>query len=55
MPRGNLETVHHRALVLAQLRKWLDRQVCLLSYIAILYFLKIVFLICVTVGICSQS
>ncbi|XP_047441498.1 elongator complex protein 1 [Mugil cephalus] len=24
MPRGNLETVHHRALVLAQLRKWLD-------------------------------
>uniref|UniRef100_A0A671U958 Elongator complex protein 1 n=1 Tax=Sparus aurata TaxID=8175 RepID=A0A671U958_SPAAU len=25
MPRGNLETVHHRALVLAQLRKWLDR------------------------------
>ncbi len=55
MPRGNLETVHHRALVLAQLRKWLHRQVCLLSYIVILYFLKIVFLICVTVGICSQS
>ncbi|XP_037531563.1 elongator complex protein 1 [Nematolebias whitei] len=25
MPRGNLETVHHRALVLAQLRKWLDQ------------------------------
>ncbi|XP_032530786.1 elongator complex protein 1 [Chiroxiphia lanceolata] len=25
MPRGNLETVHHRALVLAQIRKWLDR------------------------------
>uniref|UniRef100_A0A3Q3F7Y9 Elongator complex protein 1 n=1 Tax=Labrus bergylta TaxID=56723 RepID=A0A3Q3F7Y9_9LABR len=24
MPRGNLETVHHRALLLAQLRKWLD-------------------------------
>ncbi|KAM9850335.1 elongator complex protein 1 [Aulostomus maculatus] len=24
MPRGNLETVHHRALVLAQLRDWLD-------------------------------
>uniref|UniRef100_A0A3Q3VQI1 Elongator complex protein 1 n=1 Tax=Mola mola TaxID=94237 RepID=A0A3Q3VQI1_MOLML len=24
MPRGNLETIHHRALVLAQLRKWLD-------------------------------
>ncbi|XP_012717183.2 elongator complex protein 1 [Fundulus heteroclitus] len=24
MPRGNLETMHHRALVLAQLRKWLD-------------------------------
>ncbi|XP_056239105.1 elongator complex protein 1 [Seriola aureovittata] len=24
MPRGNLETVHHRALVLAQLRKWLN-------------------------------
>lgn len=24
MPRGNLETVHHQALVLAQLRKWLD-------------------------------
>ncbi|XP_034996299.1 elongator complex protein 1 isoform X1 [Zootoca vivipara] len=24
MPRGNLETVHHRALVLAQVRKWLD-------------------------------
>ncbi|XP_042371652.1 putative elongator complex protein 1, partial [Plectropomus leopardus] len=24
MPRGNLETVHHRALVLAQLRRWLD-------------------------------
>ncbi|GAA6221988.1 elongator complex protein 1 [Lates japonicus] len=24
MPRGNLETVHHRALVLAQLRKWFD-------------------------------
>uniref|UniRef100_A0A8C9YC74 Elongator complex protein 1 n=1 Tax=Sander lucioperca TaxID=283035 RepID=A0A8C9YC74_SANLU len=24
MPRGNLETVHHRSLVLAQLRKWLD-------------------------------
>ncbi|KAM8847725.1 elongator complex protein 1 [Synchiropus picturatus] len=24
MPRGNLETVHHRALVLAQLRMWLD-------------------------------
>ncbi|NXY46754.1 ELP1 protein, partial [Ceuthmochares aereus] len=25
MPRGNLEIVHHRALVLAQIRKWLDR------------------------------
>uniref|UniRef100_A0A673I7Y5 Elongator complex protein 1 n=1 Tax=Sinocyclocheilus rhinocerous TaxID=307959 RepID=A0A673I7Y5_9TELE len=25
MPRGNLETIHHRALVLAQLRKGLDR------------------------------
>ncbi|MGH0154270.1 UNVERIFIED_CONTAM: hypothetical protein FKN15_027277 [Acipenser sinensis] len=25
MPRGNLETIHHRALVLAQVRKWLDR------------------------------
>ncbi|XP_004600345.2 elongator complex protein 1 [Sorex araneus] len=25
MPRGNLEVVHHRALVLAQLRKWLDK------------------------------
>ncbi|NXN94720.1 ELP1 protein, partial [Rhinopomastus cyanomelas] len=25
MPRGNLETVHHRALVLGQIRKWLDR------------------------------
>ncbi|XP_031952870.1 elongator complex protein 1 isoform X2 [Corvus moneduloides] len=25
MPRGNLETIHHRALVLAQIRKWLDR------------------------------
>lgn len=24
MPRGNLETIHHRALVLAQTRKWLD-------------------------------
>uniref|UniRef100_H3D601 Elongator complex protein 1 n=1 Tax=Tetraodon nigroviridis TaxID=99883 RepID=H3D601_TETNG len=24
MPRGNLETVHHRSLVLAQLRSWLD-------------------------------
>lgn len=24
MPRGNLETIRHRALVLAQLRKWLD-------------------------------
>ncbi|CAJ1059191.1 elongator complex protein 1 [Xyrichtys novacula] len=24
MPRGNLETVHHRALLLAQLREWLD-------------------------------
>ncbi|TRY90045.1 hypothetical protein DNTS_031568 [Danionella cerebrum] len=24
MPRGNLETIHHRALVLTQLRKWLD-------------------------------
>ncbi|XP_026136123.1 elongator complex protein 1-like isoform X1 [Carassius auratus] len=24
MPRGNLETIHHQALVLAQLRKWLD-------------------------------
>ncbi|XP_077387627.1 elongator complex protein 1 [Festucalex cinctus] len=24
MPRGNLETIHHRALVLAQLRQWLD-------------------------------
>ena len=24
MPRGNLETIHHRALVLAQLRKQLD-------------------------------
>ncbi|XP_077201588.1 elongator complex protein 1 isoform X2 [Paroedura picta] len=25
VPRGNLETIHHRALVLAQVRKWLDR------------------------------
>ncbi|XP_034357990.1 elongator complex protein 1 [Arvicanthis niloticus] len=25
MPRGNLEVVHHRALVLAQVRKWLDK------------------------------
>ncbi|XP_042304851.1 elongator complex protein 1 isoform X2 [Sceloporus undulatus] len=25
VPRGNLETIHHRALVLAQIRKWLDR------------------------------
>ncbi|XP_040435018.1 elongator complex protein 1 isoform X2 [Falco naumanni] len=25
MPRGNLETIRHRALVLAQIRKWLDR------------------------------
>lgn len=25
MPRGNLETVHHRSLVLAQLRGWLDK------------------------------
>lgn len=25
MPRGNLETVHHRSLVLAQLRSWLDK------------------------------
>ncbi|XP_041042916.1 elongator complex protein 1 isoform X2 [Carcharodon carcharias] len=25
MPRGNLEVVHHRALVLAQVRKYLDR------------------------------
>ncbi|NXT69938.1 ELP1 protein, partial [Chaetops frenatus] len=25
MPRGNLETIHHHALVLAQIRKWLDR------------------------------
>ncbi|XP_066469477.1 elongator complex protein 1 [Tiliqua scincoides] len=25
MPRGNLETIHHQALVLAQVRKWLDR------------------------------
>ncbi|XP_068181291.1 elongator complex protein 1 [Antennarius striatus] len=24
MPRGNLETVHHRSLVLAQIRSWLD-------------------------------
>nr|XP_061793334.1 elongator complex protein 1-like [Nerophis lumbriciformis] len=24
MPRGNLETIHHRALVLAQLRQWLN-------------------------------
>ncbi|XP_062827791.1 elongator complex protein 1 isoform X2 [Anolis carolinensis] len=24
VPRGNLETIHHRALVLAQVRKWLD-------------------------------
>ncbi|XP_076005236.1 elongator complex protein 1 [Genypterus blacodes] len=24
MPRGNLETVHHRALVLAQIRNWLE-------------------------------
>ncbi|KAJ8268913.1 hypothetical protein COCON_G00115200 [Conger conger] len=24
MPRGNLETIHHRALVLAQVRMWLD-------------------------------
>lgn len=27
MPRGNLEAIHHRALVLAQVRKWLDRWV----------------------------
>ncbi|KAJ8015545.1 hypothetical protein DPEC_G00027240 [Dallia pectoralis] len=26
MPRGNLETIHHRALVLAQIRKWLDER-----------------------------
>ncbi|XP_020664637.3 elongator complex protein 1 isoform X1 [Pogona vitticeps] len=26
MPRGNLEAIHHRALVLAQVRKWLDRR-----------------------------
>ncbi|EPY84057.1 elongator complex protein 1 [Camelus ferus] len=25
MPRGNLEVVYHRALVLAQIRKWLDK------------------------------
>uniref|UniRef100_A0A8B9PLY6 Elongator complex protein 1 n=1 Tax=Apteryx owenii TaxID=8824 RepID=A0A8B9PLY6_APTOW len=25
MPRGNLETIHHRALVLAQIQKWLNR------------------------------
>ncbi|XP_017659129.1 elongator complex protein 1 isoform X2 [Nannospalax galili] len=25
MPRGNLEVVHHRTLVLAQIRKWLDK------------------------------
>ncbi|GAB1288525.1 Elongator complex protein 1 [Apodemus speciosus] len=25
MPRGNLEVVHHRALVMAQIRKWLDK------------------------------
>ncbi|NXD28826.1 ELP1 protein, partial [Spelaeornis formosus] len=25
MPRGNLETIYHRALVLAQIQKWLDR------------------------------
>lgn len=25
MPRGNLEVIHHRALILAQLRKYLDR------------------------------
>ncbi|VCX30510.1 unnamed protein product [Gulo gulo] len=25
MPRGNLEVVHHRALVLSQIRKWLDK------------------------------
>ncbi|XP_068032591.1 elongator complex protein 1 [Anomalospiza imberbis] len=25
MPRGNLETIHHRALVLAQIQKWLDK------------------------------
>ncbi|XP_051785859.1 elongator complex protein 1 [Erpetoichthys calabaricus] len=25
MPRGNLETIHHRALLLARIRKWLDR------------------------------
>nr|XP_027798807.1 elongator complex protein 1 [Marmota flaviventris] len=25
MPRGNLEVVHHRALVLTQIRKWLDK------------------------------
>ncbi|NXU55125.1 ELP1 protein, partial [Turnix velox] len=25
MPRGNLETVHHRALVLVQMQEWLDR------------------------------
>ncbi|XP_062985125.1 elongator complex protein 1 [Elgaria multicarinata webbii] len=25
VPRGNLEAIHHRALVLAQVRKWLDR------------------------------
>lgn len=34
MPRGNLETVHHRALVLAQLRKWLDGWVWLSSIIS---------------------
>lgn len=27
VPRGNLEAIHHRALVLAQVRKWLDRWV----------------------------
>ncbi|KAH0628486.1 hypothetical protein JD844_009739 [Phrynosoma platyrhinos] len=26
VPRGNLETIHHQALVLAQVRKWLDRE-----------------------------
>uniref|UniRef100_A0A8D0GXX1 Uncharacterized protein n=1 Tax=Sphenodon punctatus TaxID=8508 RepID=A0A8D0GXX1_SPHPU len=25
VPRGNLETIHHRALVLVQIRKWLNR------------------------------
>jgi elongator complex protein 1 len=32
MPRGNLETIHPRALVLTAVRKHLDRYVKLVSY-----------------------